>query len=371
MTDQSQKTYTADGQSAVPGPLAGLKVVDFSLLGPGPFFTQCLLELGADVLKVEPPRGDPARYLSPGGYAVLNSQKSIRSLDLKTAAGAVEARALLADADVLVEGFRPGVMERLGFGFKDVSQLRPALVYVSLSGFGQESPLADMPGHDINYLAASGVLALAGTVGAPPAHAMGVPIGDFCSSIYALSSTLAALLVSRSMGQGQHLDVSVTDSLIHWMNSSLAQFQYKGLQTLDEQRASVLGKPAYGVFQTADSRSIALGALEDHFWQRLARALALESELEEADFAFRAANVARINGAISASLGKLTLQEALGLLQAADVPANAVVSPLDLPNTDYAASRGLFAAVDGLTYSRFPVRVSGGGAAASGHSTAS
>jgi CoA:oxalate CoA-transferase len=318
-----------------------------------------MLELGASVVKVEPPRGDPARYLAPGGYAVLNGEKEILSLDLKSPPGAERAWQLIADADVVVEGFRPGVMARLGFGPDEVLARHLGVVYVSISGYGQEGPLFDNPGHDINNQAASGVLSLAGAAGSGPAHALGVPIGDFCGSAYALSATLAGLLVSRSSGRGQHIDVSVTDALLHWMNSSLAHFQYKGLHDLDAQRRFVLSKPAYDVFATRDGAHIAVGAMEDHFWQRLAKALKFNEELTGLYFDERSARVEEVNASITAALLHLDLREALDLFDAADVPANQVVTANNLPDSAHARARGFLTRTGEYVHSRYPVRING------------
>ncbi|MFP5476993.1 MAG: CoA transferase, partial [Gammaproteobacteria bacterium] len=176
-------------------PLAGITVLDFSELLPGPFFTQMLAEMGAEVIKVErPPHGDNARRLGPGGFEAVNRGKKSVLLDLKDEAGRARAHALLAGADVLVESYRPGVMTRLGLDHASLQAAHPRLVYVSLSGYGQDGPWAQLPGHDINYLAAAGVMALSGEPGGPPAPGFGLPAADLCGAMYALSATLAALL---------------------------------------------------------------------------------------------------------------------------------------------------------------------------------
>src|SRR5690606_3470150 len=138
----------------------GLRVLDFSELLPGPFFTQSLVEMGAHVIKVErPPHGDNARKLAPGLFASINRGQHSLKVDLKDPTQAQALRQQVAEADVVVEGFRPGVMKRLGFGYEELATLNPRIVYVSLSGYGQQGSMAHMPGHDINYLATAGVLA--------------------------------------------------------------------------------------------------------------------------------------------------------------------------------------------------------------------
>src|SRR5436305_1886105 len=132
-------------------PLSGIRVLDFTELAPGPFFTQCMLDLGAEVNKIErPPHGDMARRLSPGGHALLNVGKRSLFLDLKDKSQAAQVDELIKESDVLAEGFRPGVMDRLGYGYERVSALNPRIVYVSITGFGQDGPYANLPGHDVN-----------------------------------------------------------------------------------------------------------------------------------------------------------------------------------------------------------------------------
>lgn len=344
------------------GPLNHLRVLDFTQLGPGPFMTQSLRELGAVVTKVErPPHGDFARTLAPGGHAVLNVGKTSLWLDLKKPGDRDKALELARDADVIAESARPGVMSRLGLGYDDVSQINPRAVYVSITGFGQTGPNAHAPGHDINYMAASGFVAVAGGLHGVPSDSSGVPIGDFCAGQAALSSTLAALIEAGRSGRGQHLDVAIVDSLIHWMNARLGHWQKDGVKSLAAQRRDVFGKPAYGVFQTADGAYLALAALEAHFFFSLKTALSLpldavphETRTERVD------NASAINAVISAVIAHLTLDDALKRLRAADVAATAVVEPWDLPGTPQARERDLYRRHGELTYARFPVSVKGG-----------
>src|SRR5690606_11072714 len=189
------------------GPLSGLQVVDFSELLPGPFFTQNLLELGASVTKVErPPNGDSARVMYPGVFESVNRGKSSIIVDLKTPDGLAQVCSLVEKADVFVEGYRPGVMARLGLGYEAVSAINPAIIYVSISDYGQTGPNSRRPGHDINYLAMAGALALGGSDLATPAAGAGLPVADLAGAMYALSSTLAALYARVHSKQGCYLD---------------------------------------------------------------------------------------------------------------------------------------------------------------------
>ncbi|WP_322046540.1 CaiB/BaiF CoA-transferase family protein [Paraburkholderia sp. J67] len=344
-------------------PLSGVSVLDFSELAPGPFMTQCLREMGADVLKIErPPHGDGARRMQPGGFAVLNHGKHSRFVDLKDAAQLSDVRDLAARADIVVEGFRPGVMERLGLGYAALAQRNARLVYVSISGYGQSGPLAQSPGHDVNYMATAGMISLSGGLGQPPRDAIGVPVGDFCSSMYALSSALAALLQARTSGVGQHLDVAITDCLTHWMNPRLGHFQRAGIETLEAQRNDVFSKAAYGVFETADpGEYVAVGALEDAFWARLVTALGLDIPgIDHASLKVRKAQAAQINAVLSARLAQMKAAAIVDTLTLADVPVSRVVEPATLAHTPHAVARRLFGVVDGLHYVKFPVKMAGG-----------
>lgn len=343
-------------------PLQGLRVLDFSELLPGPFFTQSLVEMGAYVIKVErPPHGDNARKLAPGLFASINRGKHSLMVDLKDPEQAQALRQQVAEADVVVEGFRPGVMKRLGFGYEALAELNPQIVYVSLSGYGQHGSMAQMPGHDINYLATAGVLALSGSDAGCPDHGAGIPLADLCGAMYALSSTLAALLQRQRTGQGQYLDVSLTDCAAHWMNPRLGHFHEAGLSSLRAQREDILTKPAYGVFETADRVLISLGALEDHFWDRLVEVLDLD--LRGADYASHAARTrraAQINATIAQCIASQESKDLLARLHAADVPAALVVPPCGLQASEHSQQRGLFgegAEVSGFV--RYPVRMQG------------
>src|SRR5690606_31914628 len=151
-------------------------------------------------------------------------------------AGVQAVRDRVATADIFVEGSRPGVMERLGLGYGALSADHPGLIYVSLSGFGQTGPLRHVPGHDLNYQAAAGLLALSGPDESGPTPGVGLPTSDFAGAMYALSACLAALLQRATTGRGQHVDVSITDAITHWLNPISADFQRNGVRTLEQQR---------------------------------------------------------------------------------------------------------------------------------------
>ncbi len=266
--------------------LAGLKVLDLTMNLPGPYMTWLLACLGAEVVKIENPAGgDYARALalkdgsSPYFEAVNRNKKSL-TLDLKQPQGREVFVQLLETFDVLVEGFRPGVMARLGLDFKTMSQVQPRLIQVSISGYGQEGPYQQRAGHDINYLAQAGVLAM---TGAPDGQLAipGVQIADLAGgSLLALVGLLAAVVQRGVSGQGQLVDTSMFDGSI-----SLATMVFAGLEAgLEEPRPGGMvlngAYPCYNLYKTADNGYMSLGALERKFWVNFCTALEREDLLD-------------------------------------------------------------------------------------------
>jgi alpha-methylacyl-CoA racemase len=256
-------------------PLAGLVIVDFTQLLPGPLCTRLLADLGARVVKVEPPWGEGLAAMSPrlpdgsgAAYAALNHGKEVVRLDLREAAGRAEALTLAASADALVEGFRPGVMARLGLDFDAVQAANSSIVYCSLTGYGQVGPYAQRPGHDVNYLALAGLLGLGGTMDGPPLlPAMQVAdVGG--GSLMAAFSIVAALLARQrgTLTEAVHLDVSMVDGAMSWMPHLVGPAFAGGPVPMRGGGRLTGGAPYYGVYETADGRYMALGALEPKFW---------------------------------------------------------------------------------------------------------
>lgn len=343
-------------------PLDGITVVDFSELLPGPFFTQCLAEMGARVIKVErPPGGDNVRHLGPGIFEAVNRGKHSRLADLKDPQQREQVRALVAGADVLVESYRPGTLARLGFDATSLCAEFPRLIYVSLSGYGQQGPWANLPGHDINYLGAAGIVAVSGEAGGAPALGIGLPVADLCGAMYALSSTLAALFQRTHTGCGQHLDVALADCAAHWMNPRLGIWQAVGATSIEAQRTVALVKPAYGAFACRDGRYLTVAALEDHFWVRLCEALNLTPFDAEAYRAHGARKKAAdaINARIGQALAGLDADAAFALLRRHDVPVAPVVLPSELAALPQFAERGKFEDNGTMPLMRYPASLAG------------
>jgi alpha-methylacyl-CoA racemase len=254
------------------GPIAGLKVLEFAGVGPGPFAAMLLSDLGADVVRVDRP--GEKRDLSS---AVLDRGRRTVVLDLKRERDREVCLALIDRAEVLIEGYRPGVMERLGLGPIVVLHRHPRLVYGRVTGYGQSGPLAHMAGHDINYIALSGALHAIGTAERPL-----VPLnllGDFAGgALYLVVGLLAALLHARATGKGQVVDAAMSDGAASLMG---AIFGLHAAGRWSDQRADNLldgAAPFYGVYQCSDGRWLAIGALEDRFYESLIRSLGLRLE---------------------------------------------------------------------------------------------
>ncbi|NPC58033.1 CaiB/BaiF CoA transferase family protein [Caenimonas soli] len=251
-------------------PLAGVRVLDLTRLLPGPMGTLHLADLGADVIKIEDlGAGD---YAAPPVRALLNRNKRAIRIDLKQPAGAATLLRLCRDADVLVEGFRPGVMQRLGVGYEVVAAMNPRIVYCSISGFGQTGPLRDMPGHDLNYCALAGVADQIGTREGPALS--NLPVADLLGGcMTAVMGILAALFDAARTGRGRHVDIAMADGVLAHAVLPLAALNQHG-RVAATGRATLTGELAcYGFYRTADGRHVAVGALERKFWDALCRRL--------------------------------------------------------------------------------------------------
>ncbi|QDX79969.1 carnitine dehydratase [Denitratisoma sp. DHT3] len=255
-------------------PLSGIRVLDFTQYLPGPLCTQHLADLGADVVKIENRKGGDLSRPTPDGstsqmFLKVNRNKRSLSIDLRQAEGIEIVRRLARDADVLVEGFRPGVMDKLGLGYAALSALNPRLVYCAITGYGQDGPFREFGGHDINYQSLSGVLEQSGAAGGPPAPG-GFQVADIAGgSLTSAMALLAALVDAQRTGQGRFVDVSMTDAALACMVMGLSTMDSFGNgKPLPRGEDYTSGKlPCYGVYETADGRHVALGALEPQFWR--------------------------------------------------------------------------------------------------------
>ncbi|WP_124726986.1 CaiB/BaiF CoA transferase family protein [Staphylospora marina] len=255
--------------------LTGIRVLDFTVYFPGPVATGRLAAMGAEVVKVEPPKGDPARHAGEqsGGIGILFSannrgKKSVR-IDLKQEAGRRLALRLAERADVLLESFRPGVMDKLGLGYEQVSAVNPGIVYGSLTGFGRTGPLSRLASHDLNYQALSGLLSLLTADGSPGLPA--VQLVDLVGGLAASERILAALMERGKTGRGSRLDISMLDEAFRLLHThreiQAVSGSGRGLSLLSG------GAVAYGVYETKDGGHVALAAVEPVFWRRFCEAV--------------------------------------------------------------------------------------------------
>ena len=262
------------------GPLAGLRVLDLTRLLPGPVCTLYLADLGADVVKIEDTTaGDYARNLgtTPGTvspiFRAVNRNKRSLALDLKDARGREAFLRLAGHADVVVEGFRPGVVAGLGVGYDAVARINPRIVYASITGYGQDGPRARLAGHDINYLGYAGVLDQTGARDGAPALC-NVQIADLLGGAASTAvAILAALLGAQRTGRGRYVDVSMTDASLAHNLFSLHALERWGHVVPRGSDLLTGGVPCYGVYPTQDGRWLAVGALEEKFWKALCGAI--------------------------------------------------------------------------------------------------
>lgn len=267
----------------------GVKVLDLSRLLPGPFCSMLLADFGADVIKVEDPRGGdymrnwpPLFGSSSGFHMVLNRNKRSLTLNLKHPEGNLIFKQLVQEADVLLEGFRPGVMERLGLGYETLCEINPRLIYCSISGYGSDGPLAKRAGHDINYLARNGVLSYNGRKEGPTLP--GVQIADLGGgALYAAFAITTALFARERLGRGQSIDIAMADGAMTWHCLRWGKYMADGLVPFPGDDLLNHGFACYNIYPTKDGRAMALGALEPQFWQRFCRVMERE-EWNSADY---------------------------------------------------------------------------------------
>ena len=263
-------------------PLADIRVLDLTRLLPGPVCSLHLADMGADVIKIEDPeRGDYSRHrrgdVSAGLAPVfdqINRNKRSLKLNLKQPEGVLAFMDLVAEAHVVMEGFRPGVMTRLGIDFPQVRDRNPAIVFCAISGYGQDGPLRDVAGHDINYCGYAGVLHQCGARDGPPSPP-NFQIADLLGgTLCAVMGILAALVDAQRCGKGRYLDVSMTDCTLAHSVVAFARVHAEGEARARGRDALSGGLPCYGVYETSDGRYMALGALEAKFWQAFCEAVA-------------------------------------------------------------------------------------------------
>jgi formyl-CoA transferase len=381
-----EATIKSPGRPA-PGALAGLRVLEMGALIAGPFCAKLLGELGASVVKIEPPgHGDPLRawrYLKDGTsvwWHVQSRNKRSVAADLRVAEGQAIARALAERADIVVENFRPGTLEAWGLGYETLARANPGLILVRISGYGQTGPYASRPGFGVIGEAMGGLRYVTGTPDRPPSR-VGVSIGDTLSALYGAIGALAALEHRRKTGRGQVVDVALYESVFSVMESMLPEFDAFG--AVRERTGSILpGIAPTSAYRCADGSYVLIAGNGDSIFRRLCRAMGRDDLAGDASLARndgRAARQAWLDGEIEAWTSARSPDEVLAAMERAEVPASRIYSVRDIAADPQYAARDMIREVtlkDGSTLkvpgvvprlSETPADFSGGGPALGEH----
>lgn len=334
----------ADAGTPGQGPLVGVRVVELAGIGPGPFAAMLLADLGADVVRVDRPDGT-GLAIDPE-YDITNRNKRSVILDLKSEDGPDLVLDLVDRADILIEGYRPGVAERLGVGPETCHARNPRLVYGRMTGWGQQGPLAGRAGHDIAYLAPTGTLGMSGSPDEPPAVPANL-VGDYAGgSLYLVVGVLAALHHARATGTGQVVDAAIVDGAAHlatMIHGMLAAGRWQ-----DRRAANLLdgGCPFYGTYETADGGYMAVGALEQQFYEEFVDLLGIR------DRAPARKDVARwgeLREMVAARFKARTRDEWTAVFEGSDACVAPVLSLREAPHHPHLAARGTFTDFGGIT----------------------
>jgi CoA:oxalate CoA-transferase len=322
-------------------PLASIRVLDLTQFLSGPFATQIFADLGADVIKLEPPQGDPVRAVPPHFvdrdsvyYLCVNRNKRSIAIDMKTPEGCDLVKKLALSCDIVMENFRPGVLERLGLSGAALRAQKPALIWCSISGFGQDGPYRNKPAYDMIVQALSGGMSLTGDAGGPLVRA-GIPIGDLAAGLYAGVATLAALNRRNRTGEGDMIDISMLDCQAAMLSYQAAYYLHSGVVPGRQGRGHE-SIPTYRSFEAADGIHIVITANTERMWQGLARVLGHEEWLADPRFG---ANSDRLKHKhvlwplLEAAFRTRNADEWLPLLEREEIPVG-VVNTLDRAMND-------------------------------------
>lgn len=351
------------GEATGHGPLAGVRVVELAGIGPGPFAAMLLGDLGADVVRVDRP-GRPGGLKIDPAYDLANRNKRSVLLDLKSERDRDAALGLVERADILIEGYRPGVAERLGLGPDTCLARNPALVYGRMTGWGQEGPLSGTAGHDIGYIAITGALGMTGAADGPPVMPANL-LGDYAGgSLYLVIGVLAALQHARSGGAGQVVDAAIVDgtahltAVLHGMMAAGGWQDRRGSNLLDG------GSPFYGTYETADGGYMAVGALEPAFYAEFIDLLGVADEVPARN---DIDSWDRLRAVIAARFKERTREEWTAVFTGSDACVSPVLSLREAPRHPQLAARDTFVDEAGITqpapaprFSATPGRVRGG-----------
>ncbi len=342
------------------GKLSGITVIDLSQFLPGPMLTVMMADQGAEVIKIEPVAGDPARTMAPFEqdqsvwFRNLNRGKQAQVLDLKSDAGRAWLTELIRTADVFVEGFRPGVMQRLGFDYPAVSAINPAIVYCSISAFGQSGPLAHHPAHDLAVQALSGFLSVNdGPDGTPVVP--GVPSADMAAGLTGLAAVLMALIGREKTGKGDYVDIAMFDSMLPWCAHIAGSAIAGGQAPRSPTQRSLGGAGFYQVYETRDGRHVALGGREMKFVQVLLTALGREDLIPLGEAEAGPAQAPLIAFLRETFLSR-TRDEWVTWFEDKDVAFSPILDFAEAFASDHVAARGLLVEAGGAHHIAPPIR---------------
>jgi len=349
-------------------PLSGIRVLDLTRLLPGAFCTMILADLGAEVVKVEEPSmGDYIRYMPPlvNGVSIyhimLNRNKKSVALNLKDEGGRKAFLKLAGSADVIVEGFRPGVVRRLGVDYDTVKRINPGIIYCSITGYGQNSSYAGKAGHDINYISLAGILSISQKTGEDVPAIPPVQIADLSGGVIASLSILAALIQRGRTGRGAYIDISMTDTSLLWNIMNIAACIALSKQPSEEDLVLNGSYGCYRVYETGDGRYISVGALESKFWSSLCEALGLK-DLTSKQYS-RGERV-KVIDEMKKTFKSKTQSELLKTLENVDTCIAPVLNIPEALNSSYVKERGLIVEVNHPKAGRVkillsPIKISG------------
>jgi crotonobetainyl-CoA:carnitine CoA-transferase CaiB-like acyl-CoA transferase len=298
-------------------PLAGIKILDLSTQVPGPYCSMLLADLGAEVIKIENTAGGDQSRLLPFLFNGINRNKKSISLNLKSSDAKGIFYKMAEKADVILEGFRPGVCKKLNIDYEAIKEVNPQIIYCSITGYGQDGPYRDKPGHDINYLGYSGLLSLESDLNTY-SKMPGIPLADLAGSMFAAVSILTALIHRGKTGVGQYIDVSMTASVFSLISASMTA----GFQGQDGSESLYI--PHYGLFKTRDEKFITLGIVhEEHFWKKLCSVIDM-GDLAGLDLFSRIEKREAIITLLKNSFLTRILDEWMAILNEADIPCGPV-----------------------------------------------
>ncbi|MBI1814083.1 MAG: CoA transferase [Deltaproteobacteria bacterium] len=332
-------------------PIKGLKLLDLSRQLPGPFASMMLADLGVDVLVIAAPND-----VMGVGIPMIQRNKRSMTLNLKSPEGKEIFNRLAKDADIILEGFRPGVTDRLGIDYATMAKINPRLVYCSISGYGQDGPYRNKVGHDINYLGYAGVLGVSGPPDGPPVSA-GVQIADIGGGAQmAVIGMLAALLARDHTGRGQFVDVSMMDGAVTWNVFHILMHLVSGQQPQRSKTRLTGHHPCYAIYETKDGKYVTVGALEEHFWKNLCVALGVDEFIPD-EFA-EGARREEMFRVIRAKFKSKTQKEWLDILDPIDIcfgPVSDIAEVFEDPQVKH---RGLLPVVEGQRALGSPLKFS-------------